>query len=75
MPHHDNSMASGTARIALDLTKNSVILSNITVIRSTVDQEDLKPYWKSEQKQQFSRWSTGLLFASKTTQTTEKRIE
>ena len=37
-------ISSVIARISLDLLNNSVILSNTTVIRSSVDQEDLKPY-------------------------------
>ena len=36
------------AGVALDLLKTLAILSNKTVIRSAVEQEDLKPYWKSE---------------------------
>ena len=31
-----------------DLLKATAILSDTTVRRSAVDQEDLKPYWKSE---------------------------
>ena len=41
---------SATARVA------PVILSNTTARRSTVDQEDLKSYWKSE-KGHISLWS------------------
>ena len=37
-----------TARVAPDLLKALVILSDTTVRRSAVDREDLKPYWKSE---------------------------
>ena len=32
------------------IKKALVILSDTTVRRSTVDREDLKPYWKSEKK-------------------------
>ena len=67
-------ISSTIARIALDLLNNPVILSNTTLISSTVDQEDLKPYWKSEQRPHFSRWSTSLLFASKTLLITERRL-
>ena len=43
---------------------------------SAVDREDLKPYWKSEKRSHFSRWSTILLFTSfsKTLLTTERRL-
>ena len=39
---------SATARVAPDSLKALAILSNTTVRRSQVDQEDLKPYWKSK---------------------------
>ena len=35
--------------------KALAILSHTTVRRSAVDQEDLKPYWKSEKRPHFSR--------------------
>ena len=35
--------------------------SDTTVRRSALDQEDLKPYWKSEKRPHFCRWSTILL--------------
>ena len=41
-------ISSATARVAPDLLKALAILSDTTVRRSAVDQEDLKPYWKSE---------------------------
>ena len=41
-------MSSATARVAPDLLKALAILSDTTVRRSAVDQQDLKPYWKSE---------------------------
>ena len=44
-----------TARVAPELLKALAILSDTTVRRSAVDREDLKPYWKSEKKPQFSR--------------------
>ena len=39
-------------------------VSDTTVRRSTVDQEDLKSYWKSEKRQHFFGWSTTILFTS-----------
>ena len=41
-------ISSATAWVAPDLLKAPAILSDTTVRRSAVDQEDLKPYWKSE---------------------------
>ena len=35
-----------------------------TVRKAAVDQEDLKSYWKSEQRPYFSRWSTIVLLTS-----------
>ena len=69
-------ISSATARVAPDLLKALAILSDTTVRRSAVDREDLKPYWKSEIKPHFSRWSTILLFISfsKTLLTTERRL-
>ena len=46
-------MTSTTARVAPDLSKALPITSDITVRRSPVDREDLKPYWKSEKKTTF----------------------
>ena len=65
-----------TAQVAPDLLKALAILSDTTARRSAVDQEDLKPYWKSEKRSHFSRGSTILLFTSfsKTLLTTEKRL-
>ena len=57
-------ISSATARVAQDLLKALAILSDTTARRSTVDQEDLKPYWKSEKRPHFSRWLTILLFTS-----------
>ena len=39
---------STTAWVAPDLLRALAILADITVKRSAVDQEDLKPYWKLE---------------------------
>ena len=40
------NISSATARVSPDLLKTLGILSDTTVRRSAVDQEDLKPYWK-----------------------------
>ena len=53
-----------SAQVAPDLFKALAILSGTTVRRSAVDQEDLKPYLKSEKRPHFSRWSTILSFTS-----------
>ena len=68
-------ISSGTARLASDLSKALTVLSDTTVRRSAVDQEDLKPYWQSEKRPHFSRWSKILSFTSfsKTLITTERR--
>ena len=47
--------SSATGRVASDLLKALAILSGKTVGRSTVDQEDLKPYWESEKRPHFFR--------------------
>ena len=67
-------ISSASAWVAPYLVKSQAILSDKTVRRSAVKQEDLKPYWKSEKKSDFSRWSTILLFTSfsKTLLTTER---
>ena len=57
-------ISSATARVAPDLLKAPAVLSDTTIRRSAVGQEDLKPYWKSEKRPYFYRWSTILLFAS-----------
>ena len=56
-------ISSATVRLTPDLLKALAILSDTTV-RSAVDPEDLKPYWKSEKRPHLSRWSTILLFTS-----------
>ena len=60
----DISSAATTAQEAPDLVKALAILSDTTVKRSTVDNEDLKPYLKSEKRSYFPRCSTILLFTS-----------
>ena len=57
-------ISSTTAWVAPDLLKALANLSDMTVRRSAVDQEDLNTYWKSEKRAHFSRWSTILLFIS-----------
>ena len=70
-------ISSATAQVDLDLLKAPAILSDTAVRRSAVDQQELKPYWKSEKRSHFSRWSTILLFArfSNTLVTTETKIK
>ena len=66
---------SATARGSPDLLKALAILLDSTVRKSVIDREDLKPYWKSEKRPHFPRWSTILLFRSfsKSLLTTERR--
>ena len=40
-------ISSAAAWVVSDLLKDLAVLSDTTVRRSTLDQEDLKPYWKS----------------------------
>ena len=40
-------VSSATAWLALDLLETLAVLSDTIARRSAVDQEDLKPYWKS----------------------------
>ena len=44
-------ISSATAQVAPDLLKDLAIMSDKTVRRSAVDQQDLKPYWKSEKSE------------------------
>ena len=69
-------ISSATAQVAPDLLKTLAILSDTSIRRSAVDREDLKPFWKSEKTQDFSRWSTILIFTSfsKTLLKTERRL-
>ena len=48
-------ISSATDQVAPDLSKALTIQSDTTVRRSAVDQEDSKPYWKSEKRAYFSR--------------------
>ena len=43
-------ISRATAQVAPDLLKDLAILSDTSERRSAVDREDLKPYWKSENK-------------------------
>ena len=45
-----SDISSATARVAPELLKTLAILSDTAMRRSVVDQEDLKPYWKSEKR-------------------------
>ena len=67
--------SSAAAGAAPDLFKALAIQSDATVRRSSVDQKDLKPYWKSEKRPHFYKWSTILLFTgfSKTSITSKKK--
>ena len=47
-------ISSATARVARDMLKALAILSDTTVRRSAIDRENLKPYWKSEERPHFS---------------------
>ena len=69
-------ISSATVQVASDLLKALAILSDTTVRRSAVDQEDLKPYWKREKKSHFCRRSTIVLVKSflKALLTTERRL-
>ena len=49
----DLDIWSVTARVAPDLLKAQVILSDTAFRRSAVDREDLKSYWKSEKSHIF----------------------
>ena len=48
-------ISGATVRVATDLLKAQAIVSDTTVRRSVVDQEDLKPYWETEKRPHFSR--------------------
>ena len=55
-------MWSTAAWVAPKILIAPAVLSDATVTRYEVDQEELKQYWKSEEKPSLSRWSTILLF-------------
>ena len=48
-------ISSAKAQVAPDPLKALEILLDRTVRKSGVDQEDLRPYWKSEKRPYFSR--------------------
>ena len=48
-------ISGATVRVATDLLKAQAVVSDTTVRRSVVDQEDLKPYWETEKRPHFSR--------------------
>ena len=65
-------ISGATAWVAPDLLIALALLSDTTVSRSAVDQEDLKSYWKSENRPHFSWWPTSL---SKTILTAKRRLK
>ena len=67
---------SAALGVAPNMLKALLIVSYTTVRRSTVDREDLEPYWKAEKKPHFSRWWTRLLFTSfsKVSRATKRRL-
>ena len=48
-------ISSATAQVVPELLKALAILSDTIVRRSAVDREDLKPYWKSKKRPDFSK--------------------
>ena len=75
MPNFVKNLSSATARVAPELLKALVILSDTIVGRSAVDQEDLKTYWKSEKRPHFSRViNNSITIFSKTLLATERRL-
>ena len=78
-------MSSATVEVVPDLIKalaDEVVpdlikaLSDATVRSPAVNGEDLQPYWKSEKRPHFSRWSAILFFSSfsNTFLTTERKL-
>ena len=59
-----SDISSAAAQVAPDLLKALAILSDTTVRRSTVDLEDVKPYWELEKRLHFCRCLAILLFTS-----------
>ena len=55
-------ISSATPQVASDLLKVLATMSETTVRKSAVQEEDLKPYWKSEKMPHFPRWSANLTF-------------
>ena len=56
MPNPSKALdiSSATAQVAPELLKTLAIISDTTVRRSVVDQEDLKPYCKSGKRSNLS---------------------
>ena len=48
-------ISSATARVAADLLKAIVVISDTTVRKSAVDKKDLKQYRKTDKRPHFSR--------------------
>ena len=69
-------ISSATAWVTTDMLKALAILSDTLIRRSALDQEDIKPYQKSEKRSHLSRWSESYLFTSfsKTLVTVERRL-
>ena len=55
---------SASAPVVPDLLKALAILLDTNFRGSAVDQENLKPYWKSDKRPDFLRWSASLFFTS-----------
>ena len=70
-------ISSAKAQVAQDLLKTLAILLDTTFRRSTVDQKDLKPHWKSEKGHIFCVINNPRLLASfsKTLLTTQEKKE
>ena len=70
------NISSAIAWAARYLAEILAVLSNAIVRISAVTWEDLKPYWKSEERPYLSKWFTRLLFTSfpKTPLTIERRL-
>ena len=58
------NISNTLTRVVPDLFHALAILSEKILIRSTIDREDLKSYWKSEKRLYFSRGWTSLLSTS-----------
>ena len=60
----DISSAKAQAQVAPKRLQALAILSNTTIKQSAVEQEDLKLYWKLENRPDFWMWSTRILLTS-----------
>ena len=75
-PGKSLAISHATAQAAPGLLKALGILSPITVKWSSVDQENLIPYWKSDKRPYLLSWLTSSLFKSFTRAllTSERRL-